>query len=100
MDRLKNLQGNVVNPAISGVAASAGNADGNVSFSDSQDLPKVAYGLRIENIVDGDTLKVDLEDGTTCKFTLKEFEHGWHPINVKKIYATGTTATLKIFAGR
>lgn len=99
-----NRQGDVVNPQASGVSSQARdggvariNADGSIIPNDSLDLVRVAFGLRIENVVDGNTIKVDFTDGSTATFTLKEFEQGEKPWIVKRVYATGTSSTLKIF---
>lgn len=103
---MENEQGFRVNMSFSGLVTVTANADGNITPSDATNILNqagkefVAKGLRIENIVTGNTIRFETEDGSIGRFILSEFEVGYHPGNFKKIFSTGTTATLKIFALR
>lgn len=73
---------------MSGLIDPAGGAMA-VTPNDSADFEQVARGIYVG--VSGD-LKVDLADGDTVTFVT--IAAGViHPIQVRKVYATGTTAT-------
>ena len=85
--QIENAQGQRVSISAGGMFLIT--PDDNVEF--------VAKGIRIENVADGNTLRLMMEDDSIITLTLKAFEHGEKPYNVKRVYATGTSGTLKIF---
>lgn len=60
-----------------------------VTPADGSDLSYVTRGLYVG--VSGD-VKADMEDGTTVTFTAMA-AGVVHPLRVKRVYSTGTTAT-------
>ncbi|MCF7702206.1 hypothetical protein GLR48_23630 [Loktanella sp. M215] len=59
-----------------------------VSPSDANDLVKVTRALHLGG---AGNLRVIMADGTTVTFTA--MAAGWHPVRVRRVLATGTTAT-------
>lgn len=62
-----------------------------VTPHDTNNLSKVTYGLYVGGTGD---LKVDFQDGTTVTFKAVPAGTQIRDVRIKKIYATGTTATL------
>lgn len=71
--------------------------DNDNDITDSEGNAVVAKGLRVEGGGDGKTLKVTFANDEVCAFT--DVETGYHPLIVKRIWATGTNVT-KVFVLR
>ena len=59
-----------------------------VAPSDTGDLPQVTRALHVDGT---GTLRAVIADGTTVTFTA--LSAGWHSVRVRRVLATGTTAT-------
>lgn len=77
----------------------------NLAFSDFElitkadsDLEKVAKGFRLENVADGDTLKMTAENGGVITFNLKASDHGYHAGHIKRFWSTGSSGSYRIIA--
>lgn len=77
--RHTNKTQTIVSP-VTGAAA--------VTPNDSADLSEVTLNLYVGT---GGTLKVTMQDGTTP--TYAAIAAGRHPLRVKRVWATGTSAT-------
>lgn len=77
----------------------------NLAFSDMElitradtDLTKIAKGFRLENVADGDLLKVRTEAGNDIVMNLKASDHGYHAGHIIRFYATGSSGSYRVIA--
>lgn len=69
--------------------------------SNTENLPKPGYGIRIENPVAGNTITIVFWDNSTVQLQLSELDHGYHPIGpIKRINATGTSGSFRVLVGQ
>ena len=85
------------NPNGSPIAFSASSMY-EVTKDDVAELPKHALALRLEGVADGNTLKIQTWDDSIITLNLTEADNGEKAWAVKKVFATGTTSSIRVIA--